>query len=304
MSIPVQFEILDSEPLGVGSNSKVYSCLYNGEVCVVKVPKNKEMYISSIFQIDSINHVLRNGETKSFHLPYVIDYFSPDNEWGELFFMEKMRNIYPLSFLLNTGMTDSRYVISRAAEAIAILHNCSISGYDVEFFWSYDLKGLVLLDLGPRFTINTDVNDMIYQQYTIAKQYNSRMAIWNMASELLDSRCSIKLFSEIIKGKSYPSIEDLLDAVEKDSEYLHVTSVARNHYLQIIGSCDNSVKQELVDIFVKKYLKIAKNPNMTYLQAFRDSLKRNVRSSKSFLYYSRYEVLSKMSNLVEISEYM
>lgn len=296
------FDIFESEPIGIGSNSKVYCCNYQGKNCVVKVPLSKEKFISSIFQVDSIKRIYDNGEPRGFTLPHVLGFFASDSIWGELVFMDKIDKIYPLDILLNNGMADSIYVINKVAEAIATLHNVGISGYDVEFYWSYDFEKVVLLDIGPSFTINTDAHEMVYQHFMLAKRNNNYMAMWNLVSELFDSKSSKNLFSDIIEGKMCPSVDDLIDSIKDNSEYLHVASVARNHYLQILSCCDNKIKGELVDIFIRRYIKVATIPSLIYIQAFKNSFNQAISSSQSFLYYSKYKAISKMSNTVQISE--
>lgn len=136
----------------------------------------------------------------------------------------------------------------------------------------------------------------------LAKRNNNYMAMWNLVSELFDSKSSKNLFSDIIEGKMCPSVDDLIDSIKDNSEYLHVASVARNHYLQILSCCDNKIRGELVDIFIRRYIKVATIPSLIYIQAFKNSFNQAISSSQSFLYYSKYKAISKMSNTVQISE--
>ncbi len=291
-------EIDTSNLIGKGSNSKVYCCNINGVEYAAKVPHNPERFISCFLQVESL--ILCQESETSFVTPNVIMYDPYNNKWGELLVIDKLENFFPISFLMRNGMVDREYIISSVAKAIAELHALGISGFDVEFYWSYKFKKLALLDLGPRHTIGCTSHEMIKEHYEYALSKKNWMTLWNIVSELLESEEAMDFFDKIIRGVNIPSIEKLQDAVSEKSEQEHIQGVARNHFLQLTGDCPRSLQRKAVSLFIRKYFSSISTPSYAYASAFENAFKRHITSSSACLYISKYNTISKMSNSVSI----
>ena len=291
-------EIDTSQLIGKGSNSKVYSCLLDGREYAAKVPHNAERYISCALQVDSL--ITCQKANTSFVTPNVIQYEAHHDNWGEVLVMDKLNKIYPISFLIRKGMLDREYIISCAAKAIAQLHSLSISGFDIEFYWSYEHKKLALLDLGPRYTIGYTCSEMVAKHYEYAIINQNWMATWNLVSELLDSNEALDLFSEIVHGNKIPPIEKLQRAICEFADQEHIQGVARNHYLQLIGDCPKYLQKKMTNLFIKKYIASTKAPSHCYAGAFESAYKEDIKSNIAYLYISNNSTVSKMSNSVSI----
>ena len=160
---------------------------------------------------------------------------------------------------------------------------------------------MVLLDLGPRYTIGYTSEEMVGKHYAYAVENQNWMTLWNLVSELLDGNEAKPLFQKIIQGNEIPQVEQLQNAVSEVAEQEHIQGVARNHYLQLIGDCPNYLKQKMKTLFIKKYLSYSGEANFLYTGAFVNAFRKGITSSTVCLYFSRYNTLSKMSNSVSIS---
>ncbi len=284
--------------IGKGSNSKVYSYYTDGKEYAVKVPYDAERFISCALQVDSL---MACQETNiSFVTPQVIRYDKHNDIWGEILVMERFNSIYPVGFLMRNGMIERELILNCAAKAIAELHSLGISGFDVEFYWSFEYKKLALLDLGPRYTIGYTSDEMVSKHYAYAVENQNWMTLWNLVSELLDSNEAIPLFHEIIQGKGIPQVEQLQNAVSEVAEQEHIQGVARNHYLQLIGNCPSHLREKMKTLFIKKYISYSKEANFLYAGTFANACRESITSSTVYLYFSRYNTLSKMSNSVSV----
>ena len=293
------FIVDENTIIGKGSNSKVYRCIFNDNEYVAKIPHDPNRFISSGLQVDAMN--ICNKECHTFILPKVIYYKNNDPRWGEILVMEKLNKIFPIDFLLRKGMVDREYVIVNIAKAIAELHSIGISGFDVEFFWSFDYGKIALLDLGPRYTIGYTGVEMIKKHYELLKENNNKMALWNIVSELLDENRARNLFSKIICDNYLPDVCDLIESLDDISEQKHIKGVAYNHYLQLLGECPDYIKEQYVKLFIKKYIKESNCIDYLYVKSFSEAYQNRITNSTSYLYLSKYKSLSKMSNSVNIS---
>ena len=291
-------EIDTSQLIGKGSNSKVYSYLLDGREYAVKVPHNAERYISCALQVDSL--ITCQKADSIFVTPNVIQYEAHHETLGEVLIMDKLSKIYPISFLMRKGIIDREYIINCAAKAIAQLHSLSISGFDVEFYWSYEHKKLALLDLGPRYTIGYTCSEMVAKHYEYAMMNQNWMVVWNLISELLNSNEAMDLFSEVVHGNRIPPVKKLQKAICEFAEQEHIQGVARNHYLQLIGDGPKYLQKKMTNLFIKKYIASTKMPNHCYISAFESAYKEDIKSSVAYLYISNNSTVSKMSNFVSI----
>lgn len=291
-------EVDTNNLIGTGSNSKVFCCYLDGVSYAAKVPHTPDRFMSCFLQVESL---LRCQKSKtSFVTPNVVMYDQKNNKWGELLVMDKLENIFPVSFLIRNGMVDREFIISSAAKAIAELHDLGISGFDVEFYWSYAHKKLALLDLGPSHTIGCSSREMIRKHYEYAVSKKNWMTLWNIISELLKSEQSIDIFDQIMKGVNLPPLEKLQDAVDERAEQDHIRGVAKNHFLQLIGDCSQCMQGKAVSLFIRKYFSSTSAPSYAYASAFEDAYKQQITSSTAYLYISKYHTISKMSNSVSI----
>lgn len=285
--------------IGKGSNSKIYSCYLDGKECAVKVPHDTERFISCALQVDSLR-VCQETDI-SFVTPQVIRYDKHHDTWGEMLIMERLNSIYPVSFLMRNGMVERELIINCAAKAIAELHSLGISGFDVEFYWSFEHNKLALLDIGPRYTIGYASDEMVGKHYVYAVENQNWMTLWNLVSELIDSNEAIPLFHKIVQGNKIPQVEQLQNAVSEVAEQEHIQGVARNHYLQLIGDCPSHLQEKMKTLFIKKYFSYSKEANFLYAGTFVNAGREGITSSTVCLYYSKYNTLSKMSNFVSIT---
>ena len=97
------------------------------------------------------------------------------------------------------------------------------------------------------------------------------------------------------------SIKELQKAVGECAEQEHICGVARNHFLQLIGDCPKQLKKEMLRLFIRKYSLYAEVENYLYISAFKNAYRENITSNSAYLYISKYDTLSKMSNFVSIS---
>lgn len=291
-------QIDDASLIGKGSNSKVYRCIYNGTEYAAKIPHSLDRFISCALQVDAMK--LCEKQQLSFVLPKVVFYDDLSDKWGEILVMEKLNDIYPVDFLMRTGIIDREYITAGIAKAIAELHNIGISGFDAEFYWSFEYKKIVILDLGPRYTIGYTAAQMIEKHYDIINGCGNRMPLWNIVSELLDEQIAMRYYPGIISGELLPDIGELINAADNTAEQKHIRGVASNHYLQLFGECPLSSKNACVDLFLKTYLRECNIANFIYVNSFREAFTDNISNSEAFLYLSKHKTLSKMSNSVKI----
>ena len=290
-------EIDFSHMIGKGSNSRVYNCIFNGHKYAVKLPLSSERYISNQLQVDSMQY-LSSISTNSFFIPQIVFFNNRDQQYGEVVVMDKLENIYPIDFLLRNGMLDSEYIILMIAEAIAILHDSGISGFNLEFYWSYQHRRISLLDIGPRYTKGYSSKEMVSYHYEIARKSCNKMLMWNLASELLPESDSIKHYTNILSGEYVPPLNELQESICESAYRDHICSVAQNHYLQIFSCFSPSVRNQMINLFIKRYSEIAHFPDYLYIRSLLNSHRIDLKESTAYLYYSKWPTLSKMSNTV------
>lgn len=281
-----------------GSNSELFECAYKNVECVAKLPKVQERYISFHLQVDAMVSLAKTSDP-NFLVPKVL-YYGMDNPlYGEILIIEKMNDIFPVDFMLRTGMVERRLMIIRIAQAIAALHRLSISGYDVEFYWSPEKNCLVLLDIGPRFTINVTTEQMLHMHFEAER--SNRAGIWNIVAAIAARETAIELY----ETNSFMSVAEdiLLNTLDEQSVQRHIEDIAGNHYVQLIGSLAEVDKEEAVRVFIRIYKqscgKSLTIQMMEYLSAFIHAHKTKKSSSTAKLYYSKSNTLSEMSNHVE-----
>ncbi len=284
--------------IGQGSNSKVYCCYFKGVEYAAKVPCSLERYISFLFQVDSL--LLCKDYKTSFLTPNVIRYEQCNAKYGEILILERFKNIYPIDFLIKNGLVVNGYIISSIAEAVAELHSLGISGFDIEFYWSYEFNKLVLLDLGPRYSVGYNSREMIKKHYDYAVSKKNWMSLWNIISELLSADKIKGSYDQIIVGKNIPPLDELQDAVSEGADQEHIQGVARNHFLQLLGEYPNNLQKKAVSLFIRKYCSSTSTPSYAYINAFKNAYKQHIKSNSVRLYMSKYDTLSKMSNSVSI----
>ena len=271
----------------------------DGKECAIKVPHSTERFISCALQVDSLE-ACQEADI-SFVTPKVIRYDKYHDICGEMLVMERLNKIYPINFLMRNGMVEREIIINCVAKAIAELHGLGISGFDVEFYWSFEYNKLALLDLGPRYTIGYTGAEMVRKHYEFALERHNWMTLWNIVSELLDCNESLLLFQKIIQNNETPQVEYLQNAVSEGAEKKHIQSVARNHYLQLLGDCPRYLQKKMKSLFIKKYMSYFENVNFLYVDAFSNAYREGITSNTAFLYFSKFSTLSKMSNSVSIT---
>lgn len=292
-------EIDKNNRLGTGSNSVIYTCKYRNKECAAKVPRYKTRYISCVQQAETLRK-LKTYQNLSFEYPRLYCFVPVDSNWREIMVMKREKELYSLDFLLKHELIDISYLISKTGEAVAQLHNCGVSGYDIELYWSFKLKKLVILDIGPSYTIGCSAAKMIRQHYCLAKNAGSHMALWNLVSELMSTDEALKWYKDVILNGIGPSCDELINCLDPNAEERHIKGVAENHYLQIFREFNESMRSKFLQLFIKYYIMYAEQPNFLYIKYLNEAFEKNIKKSEAFLYISKYRTLSKMSNTVEL----
>lgn len=292
------FNISLLNQIGEGSNSHIYDikALANiNENLVAKCSKNNRNFVSFNLQYNSFCECKKLCES-NIVVPKIFLYGKSKNI-GDILVMQKIENIYDISFIINNSLFYGEIIIKKIAEAIAKLHNMGISGYDVEFFWKADTNQLVLLDIGPQYTFDITCKEMIEKHVRLEK--NNNMGKWNIISQIIPKDEAKKWFS-CIDGYDY---SELIDYIDFNSINRHVSNVARIHALSIIAKLNAHKQKYYLDIFIKEYKKCRITLSINsgiYLKAFKDTIVHNDMSAEACLYYSLANPLCKESCAVHL----
>lgn len=289
------------EIINRGSNSVVYEAHREGKIDATK-------YVAKC-SIDSSNYISFNLQRHSYQLcneifdediivPEVYGYYK-DNRIGEILILEKVEDIYDIDFIVNRGYYYAEIVISKIAKAISTLHNHSISGYDIELYWNPNLNKLVLLDVGPEYTIGIDTFSSIRKHWEIEK--DNYMGLWNIESQILEAEWAKQIFKT--KAVKDQSVETVLQYINPSSLTMHIENVAKVHALSIFGKISPGNRSRLLDIFIKEYKKNCEQLDMDsqrYISSLKKGVLSNLNKAKAKLYYSMENTLSEESCYAEI----
>lgn len=289
------------EKIGEGSNSLVYSCeVVGGEDignAVVKIPPDPKRYVSTKLQAYSYEKASIICDAK-ISIPKVYSY-NISNEFGDLLLLERKDNIYSLDFIIKNNLYYTDEIIILVAQALAKLHKLKISGYDLEFFWDVVNNQLVLLDIGPCFTFDNNVREMLDKHFEIEEKHiNGR---WNIISQILPCEYAKSIFENHMITKI--NIDDLLNYMENDAIKLHIKSVAETHALALFRSLPQCAINRYIKLFKRSYIRECGEysiSNIIYLKAFEMALQSGKKDAKVQLYYSKEKTLSKTSCRVQI----
>ena len=125
--------------------------------------------------------------------------------------------------------------------------------------------------------LKKSIREMIREHYEYAVSKKNWMTLWNIVSELLESKQSIDIFDQIMKGTNLPPLEKLQNAVDERAEQDHIRGVAKNHFLQLIGDCPQCTQRKVVSLFIRKYFSSTSAPNYAYASAFEEAFKQHGR---------------------------
>lgn len=283
-----------------GSNSVVFDVKDEIGIltnAVAKCTPNNSNYISFNLQKHSYQFCKKLFKDDVL-VPNVLSYFKNKNI-GEVLILEKMENLFDIDFIINGEYYYSEVVIRKIAKTIALLHNCSISGYDVEFYWNPEYNKLVLLDIGPLYTFGVDVYEEIRRHWDI--EQNNYMGLWNIESQILDSNIAKEIFKkkEVMRQKP----ESLFNSLDPASTTKHIIDVAQVHALSIFGKLCPEKRNSYLDKFIEEYKKnreIFDIDGCRYINTFRAAVTNGLLKAKAKLYYSLESVLSEESCCAEI----
>lgn len=295
-------EVYVQEKIGQGSNSIVYSCKVVGcediDNAVVKIPPNSRRYVSTKLQAYSYEKASIIGDDK-ISIPKMYCYNTSD-EFGDLLLLERKDNIYSLDFIIKNNLYYTEEIIILVAKALARLHKLKISGYDLEFSWDVINNQLVLLDIGPCFTFDNNVRDMLEKHFDIEK--NHITGRWNIISQILPCECAISTFENDMIMQI--TVDDLVNHMKEDAISLHIKNAAETHALSLLGLFPQGDINKYIKLFKRSYIKEYVGEysisNMTYLKAFEMALQSGKKDAEVQLYYSKEKTLSKTSCRVQI----
>lgn len=284
------------EKIGEGSNSFVYDVVDdNGSLYVAKCSKSSKNYVSFNLQYNSLKRC-ESLVNDRLIVPKVILYGQADSV-GDIMVMEKLDNLYDISFIINNSLFYGEIIIKKIAESIAKLHNIGISGYDVEFYWKADTNQLVMLDVGPQYTFGYNYEDMICKHLEI--ELNNFMGKWNIISQIIPMQEAKKYFSRI---DSF-DISCLKKFMNDDSMNIHITNVAKIHALSTVSKLTLQKQQYYLNIFLKEYKRVRDALTISsaiYLKSFRQTIQNRNMYAEACLYYSNVETLCKESCAVQL----
>lgn len=284
-----------------GSNSIVYEAYMAGKEnngFVAKCSINNSNYISFNLQRHSYQ-VCHEIFDEDILVPKVFAYYTEENI-GDVLILERMHNLFDVDFIINREYYYSEIVINKIAKAIAILHNNSISGYDIELYWNPDLNKLVILDVGPDYTIGVDTIYSIKKHWELEK--DNYMGLWNIQSQILDAVKAKAIFKD--KSVKEQAVDILFSSIDPSSVTLHVEDVAKVHALSIFGRISPVNRGRLFDLFVKEYKKNRDSldiDSQRYIKSLKEGVIGNLSKAKAKLYYSLENTLSEESCCAEIT---
>lgn len=283
--------------IGEGSNSFIYDVISsaNSIPYVAKCSRNCNNYVSFNMQYNSYLGCYMLGEY-SIIVPKILLY-GQCSGIGDVLIMEKIENLYDLSFIINNSLFYGEIIIKKVAEGIARLHNMGISGYDVEFYWKADINQLVLLDIGPQFTFDINYSDMLSQHLEIEK--DNLMGTWNIISQIVPEAEAKEYFNKI-KKYDQSRLEEFIDA---KTLQLHIMNVAKIHALTIICKLSLHKQKYYLEIFLNEYKKRSETMSINsrlYLREFRNTVENKSTYGEAYLYYSKVKTLCRESCSVQL----
>lgn len=280
--------------IGRGSNSFVYNII-DEDNCVAKCSKNNKNYVSFNLQYNSFKECETLVDDRII-VPKVYG-FGQSEGIGDILLMEKIENLYDISFVINNSFFFGEIIIKKVAEAIAKLHNMGISGYDIEFYWKVDTNQLVLLDIGPQYTFDCSCEHMICKHLELESK--NRMGVWNIVSQIIPKEEAKKYFNSIDEF----DLDSLEQFMQDNAMSIHISNVAKIHALSIISKLTLQKQEYYLNIFMKEYRKTRKNfsiDSANYLTAFKRAIKNRIMFAEANLYYSSVETLCKESCTIQL----
>ena len=286
------------ELIGKGSNSNIYE-LYTqskyADSVIGKISNNNKNYVSFNLQYNSFL-LCQSLNNYGVLVPRIYFYGQVD-ELGEILIMQKLEELYDLSFIINNSLYYGELVIKKVAETLARLHNMGISGYDVEFYWNPQINQLVILDIGPQYTFDINYDEMLNRHFYMEK--NNPMGKWNLVSQIIPEDEAKKWFSNI---ESFDE-NDLLEYIDPSTVTMHVANVAQIHALSTISKLSQHKQKQYLDIFLKEYKKHRKAMTLNtaeYIKKFSGVVENGYLSAEANLYYSKVKTLCRESCAVHL----
>jgi hypothetical protein len=298
-------KLIIGKKINEGNYTVLHECNFRGKECAVKITKNTTHYVSLKFQFDAMLSLQNSLNSSAFRIPIPYDYFIFEKDKKEALVMEHINDLLPLLFVLQNVLCDPNEIIEKLAHAISVLHDYDISGYDTEFFWSLAEEKIVVIDLGPRYTINCDTAEMLKQHINLMREVP--WGVQNIAGDIIpEEKLKAIPHSEIkITVNNMPESE-LLDCLFSDSISKHITDVAKMHYVQIIGCFPPKKREKMMSLFIDTYSRNACY-NSIYLDSFMEAQRYNSCEHTAFLYYPAAKTASRMGcsieNDVQLNEY-
>jgi tRNA A-37 threonylcarbamoyl transferase component Bud32 len=289
-------ELIIGKKINEGNYTVLHKCNFKGEQCVVKITKNTTHYVSLKYQFDAM-HCLQGIPSPAFRIPKVYDYHIFENIEKEALIMENINTLLPLRFVLQNVLYDKNEIIEKIAYAISALHDNGISGYDTEFFWSMAEEKIIVIDLGPRYTINCNTIQMLEQHINLMREIP--WGLYNIVGDIVpDEILKTMLRSNArISMNKIPGLE-LLQYLSSDNISKHITNVAKMHYVQIMGCFPPNEREKMLPLFINAYTQRA-HYNQLYLESFVEGYSYNICKHNAFLYYPIAKTASRMGCSIE-----
>lgn len=283
--------------IGEGSNSYIYDVypIGNNPLLVAKCSKNNKNYVSFNLQYNSFLKC-ESLSDDSLIVPKVYLYGQADSI-GDVLLIEKMENLHDISFIINNSLFYGEVIIKKIAETIAKLHNMGISGYDVEFYWNADTNQLVLLDIGPQYTIDCSCEEMLYNHLQLEE--NNPMGIWNIVSQIIPVQEAKDYFSK----RTIFEENRLANLIDNNSMTLHIINVAKIHALSIMSKLTLQKQEYYLKIFLREYKRVRETISINsalYIKSFKKTVEEKNMFAEACLYYSTVETLCKESCAVQL----
>jgi hypothetical protein len=280
-----------------GNYTALYECNFKGKPCAVKMTKNTTHYVFLKFQFDAMMFLQNNVDLLSFRTPEVYDYFIQKKDRKEILVMEHIKNLFPLLFVFQNTLCDHDEIIKKLSYTISDLHHYGISGYDTEFFWSFEEEKIIVIDVGPRYTINCDTKEMIGQHIKLIQDIP--WGFRNIIGDIISiERMHKLLYVEQNELNNTISEFDLQRYMSPDSVLKHIADVAKTHYLQIVGCFPPNKRKQVLSLFIDTYCQ-CNDYNLWYAKSFTEAYEHNISKHTAFLYYPVKKSVSRMSCSIE-----
>lgn len=277
-----------------GSNSNVFSAKIDGDQCIyaAKCSKNSKNYVSFNMQCKSYITMKKSIFEKDIIIPNVYLY-GKSKQIGDVLIMDKYDNLYDIAFIINNSFHYGEYIIKLIADVIAELHNQKISGYDIEFYWKADTNQLVVLDMGPQYTINCSNYEIIREHWNFEE--DNYMGKWNIISQIVPNDMAKKMFGNDFSESVFEILEQYIDL---ENTKKHITNVAYVHALTIFAKLARYKQNEYINVFIKEYKRKINEytfDNMIYIKGIKTAISCHINKATAKLYYSKVETLSTVS---------